>query len=74
MDDALQKAIAQVLAANPAGLNERGIRQAVLKASRLRCRSPEIQAALQENPVVFISPWQMAAAGNNRPQSNARSQ
>jgi hypothetical protein len=65
-DKALVNAITAVLEANPEGLNEREIRQVVLKATSLRRRPPEVQAALRENPAVFIGPladgrWRLRA-------------
>lgn len=53
-DKALVKAIERILDANPAGLNERGIRRAVLEQTGLRRRPPEIREALQRKPDLFV--------------------
>ena len=55
-DDALVEAITAALNANPDGLNEREIRQAVLQTTGLRRRPPEIKVALRDNRELFVGP------------------
>lgn len=66
INQALAKAIERALDANPAGLNEREIRRAVLEQTGLRCRPPEIREALRDHPDLFVGPlaggiWQLKA-------------
>ena len=65
-DKVIIEAIQQVLSANPAGLNERDIRRAVLTETGLRRRPAEIQRALTSNSALFIGPlaagiWKLRA-------------
>ena len=65
-DEVLVKAITAELEANPGGLVEREIRQAVLKTTGLRRRPPEIRQTLQENRELFVGPlangrWRLKA-------------
>lgn len=53
-DQALLKAIKQVLDAHPGGLNEREIRLAVLQEIGLRRNPPEVRAVLQSHPDTFV--------------------
>ncbi|MCA9994509.1 MAG: 3'-5' exonuclease [Anaerolineales bacterium] len=55
-DNALVKAIAAALETHSDGLVEREIRQAVLQATGLRRRPPEIRQTLEANRGVFVGP------------------
>jgi hypothetical protein len=55
-DAVLIQAITAALEAHPEGLVEREIRQAVLRATGLRRRPPEIRAVLQGNKEIFVGP------------------
>ena len=65
-DNALVKAITDALETNPDGLVEREIRQAVLQATGLRRRPPEIRQTLEANREKFVGPlangrWRLKA-------------
>jgi ATP-dependent DNA helicase RecQ len=66
MNKALLEAIASVLDANPAGLNELQVRKAVIEQAGLRCTPPEVREALRSDRQRFVGPlaggiWRLRA-------------